>query len=154
MPLCTIWGDANEYVEITMDFANDQIVCEVFNSGISAGTLTLTNIVMERGDTGWVSVAFGASTMTAAAVCGGFDETGLSSDSDSFTLATAPTEVRFSNEAQDEVPQLDFIAVRVTTGTAFDLDQITTSAGLSYSSLQGPAVRGRERDRTRFGRFR
>ncbi len=120
-PLLTIYGDDDEYVEVFVDHDSDALSAHCYNGGTLIEQVTVADVVVQRDDVIWLGLSFGGRSLTVFAVSGGPGDSVPQATSAAFeALATPPTEIRFSNRAQDAVPIIDVLSVKVVTDGALD----------------------------------
>jgi hypothetical protein len=120
-PLLTIYGDDDEYVEVHIDHDSDALTAQCYNGGTLAEEVTVPGVVVQRDDVIWLGLSFSGRGLTVFAVSGGPGESIPQATSAAFAgLATPPAEIRFSNRAQDAVPIIDVLSIKVVTGAALD----------------------------------
>jgi hypothetical protein len=132
--LATMFGDDNEYAELSVDLEADLMIADVYNAGALAGTAAVGDVVVQRGDRIWLALSQSASSgVTLHAWSGGSTELGFASSSaPGMGLATPPSEVRFGRQDFSLVPTIDVLMIAVdferALGTNGILSLLSTDA--------------------------
>lgn len=112
--LATVYVDANNYILMTADLANDEIDFDTIVTGSSIGITTLTNVSIQRDNTILLGVTFDGTNLDFYAACGGLDESGLSTGTDVGNIGT-PATVRIGAKDFAEVPNTELNMIAVDT---------------------------------------
>lgn len=140
VPLATLYSNDDEHIELHADLANSRVVATVYNSGVSAGTLTVNVSFFKRLDPMTISVTSDGETMALYATIGGYRIGAASvltdSDSGSLALAAQPTQIRFGEADWSSVAMLEVFACYVDEDNALDAQAV--AALHAQTALVGP----------------
>ncbi|MHC5008977.1 MAG: hypothetical protein ACYTGF_16655, partial [Planctomycetota bacterium] len=142
--LATVYGDDNEYAEISADLESDLMIADIYNAGALAGTVTVPNVNIQRGDRIWLALSQSSSSgVTLHAWSGGSTEFGFESSSgQGLSLATSPSEIRFGRKDFSLVPTVDVLLVAVDAERALATNGILTllSTDMESGNILAPRV--------------
>ena len=141
--LATVYIDANNYVEIIADLANDEIDFHVIVAGseLGASPKVVTTVALQRDTTILLGVTFDGTNLEFFAACGGLDETGLQSDSIVGDIGSSvAASVRIGAADFAEVPNTEVNMIAVDDSLALSESQFLDM--MADSSAANAAVRG------------
>jgi len=119
--LATLLTDDEDYAELYADLDARTVGVDVYRDGVIAGTSSVGDVTIQRGDRLWIALAQLSSNATVLyAWSGGSREDGLIGAPCPAGFTTSPGEVRFGRADFSSVTMIDVLMITVQTNRALD----------------------------------
>jgi len=148
--LATVYRDTDNYVEVVYDPSNAQVLARVFRDGVEElnSPLVVADVYVRHDDQLWIAVGSDGTTTHLWCAAGGYDETGLKSDSAAAAMAGARTSVRIGSADYGQVPNVELVMV------ADENAQLLSTAGVEAMMATAAEPSAARRLRRSLGRAR
>jgi hypothetical protein len=121
--LATVYVDADNYVEISADLANDQIDFLAVVATVPQASQAVSFVALQRDNTLMLAVTFDGTNLDFYAACGGLDERGLQTATVVADIGT-PASVRIGDNDFTQVPNTELLMIAVDDAVALDGDGV------------------------------